>query len=302
MRAPFTALLLAASLSGCAHARNYTGDGPRFAGVHRVPDPDPGFVVATFNVKFSRHPDRVVALFREQEPLRRADVIALQEMREDGVETIARELGYDYVYYPSAVHPASRGNFGNAVLSRWPIVADRKLPLPHRSRWRGLQRAACVAVIEVGARRLQVVSVHLETPFGISRKGRHDQARAIVEDAARSPDPVIVAGDFNSRWIAEDFERAGFRWATRRVGGTFRWFEWDHVFVRGLPVPLEPRSGLVRDTHGASDHRPVWAEIELPATSARTRGRGAASADRGSRRPSRTPAPWPPRASASPAP
>lgn len=263
LRAPFAVLLVAAGLSGCAHARNYTGEGPRFAGSHRVPDADPRFLVASFNVKFSRHPDRVVALFREHEALRHADVVALQEMNEDGVERIARALGYDYVYYPSAVHPSADGHFGNAVLSRWPIVSDRKLVLPHRSRWRKLQRAACVAEIAVGERRLRVVSVHLETPFGISRRQRHDQARTIVDDSALSPHPVVVAGDFNSRWIAADFERAGFRWATRAVGGTFRWFEWDHVFVRGLPLPTEPRSGLVRDTRGASDHRPVWAEIDL---------------------------------------
>jgi endonuclease/exonuclease/phosphatase family metal-dependent hydrolase len=267
MRRRSLLLLLAAVLTGCAHARNYAGAGPRFAGSHRAPDRSPGFVVATFNVKFSRHPDRVVALFREQAPLRDADVVTLQEMKEDGVERIARDLGYDYVYYPSAVHPSARGNFGNAVLSRWPIVADRKLPFPHLSRWRKLQRAACVAVIDVGGRRVQVVSVHLETPFGISRRQRHDQARAIVEDAAASPYPVIVAGDFNSRWIATDFERAGFRWATREAGGTFRWFEWDHVFVRGLPPPAHPRSGIVRDTRGASDHRPVWAAIDLETAS-----------------------------------
>jgi endonuclease/exonuclease/phosphatase family metal-dependent hydrolase len=260
-------LVLAAGLSGCAHARNHTGEGPRFAGSHRVPDASPAFLVATFNVKFSEHPDRVIALFREQAPLRDADVVALQEMREDGVERIARALGYDYVYYPSARHPKSHGNFGNAVLSRWPIVSDRKLVLPHLSRWRKLQRAACVALIEVGDRRLQVVSAHLETPFGIGRRQRHDQARVIIEDARASRYPVIVAGDFNSRWIAADFERAGFRWATRELGGTFRWFEWDHVFVLGLPAPPQPRAGLVRDTQGASDHRPVWAEIDLDVVS-----------------------------------
>lgn len=267
MRRRCLLLLLAGVLSGCAHARNHTGDGPRFAGAHRTRDPSPAFVVATFNVKFSQHPDRVIALFRAEAALGGADVVALQEMKEDGVERIARALGYDYVYYPSARHPKSHGNFGNAVLSRWPIVADRKLVLPHLSRWRKLQRAACVAVIEVNGRRVQVVSAHLETPFGISRRQRHDQARTIVEDARQSRYPVIVAGDFNSRWIASDFERAGFRWATREVGGTFRWFEWDHVFVLGVPVPEHPRAGRVRDTKGASDHRPVWAEIDLDAVS-----------------------------------
>ena len=251
------------ALGGCAHARNYLGEGPRYAGSFRVADADPPFRVVSFNVKFSRHPERAVALFRDHPQLAAADVVALQEMNEDGVELMARELGFDYVYYPSAVHPSADGNFGNAILSRWPILEDRKLPLPHRSRWRKLQRAACVAVIEAGAQRVRVYSVHLETPFGISRKQREDQARAIVDDAAGSPDPVVVAGDFNSRWIGDAFVEASFDWPTRELGGTLRWFSWDHVFVRGL-ANVPSAAGIARDTRRASDHRPVWAELALP--------------------------------------
>ncbi len=256
--------VLLLSLAGaCAHARNYADpQGPRFAGLFRTPDVDPAFRVVTFNVKFARHPDRAIALFREHPEMAGADVVALQEMKEDAVERIARALGYDYVYYPAAYHPSAKGNFGNAVLSRWPIVEDYKLILPHRSRWRKLQRAAAVAVVDVAGRRVRVYSTHLETPFGISRKQREDQARAIVEDGARHPEPAVVAGDFNSAWIADDFERAGFRWTTRGLGNTLRLFAWDHVFVKGLSVPDKPEAGIVRDTRGASDHRPVW--LSLP--------------------------------------
>ena len=255
--------VLALSLGGCAHARNYADpQGPRFAGSFRTPDPDPTLRVVTFNVKFAKYPNLASALFRDHPGMAGADLVALQEMKEGAVAQIARALGLDYVYYPSAVHPSAHGNFGTAVLSRWPIVEDHKLVLPHLSRWRKLQRAACVAVVQAGERRLRVYSVHLETPFGISRKQREDQARTIIEDAAAHADPVVVAGDFNSRWIGEVFERAGYRWATKDVGDTLRGFAWDHVFVKGLPVPAKPAAGIVKDTRGASDHRPVW--IALP--------------------------------------
>jgi endonuclease/exonuclease/phosphatase family metal-dependent hydrolase len=256
-------VFLALAVAGCAHARNYADGGPRFAGSFRVPDADAAFRIVSFNVKFSRHPERAVALFRDEPRLGGADVVALQEMNEDGVALMARELGFDYVYYPSAVHPSADGNFGNAVLSRWPIVEDRKLLLPHRSRWRKLQRAACVAVIDAAGLRVRVYSVHLETPFGIGRTQREDQARTIIEDAAGSPDPVVVAGDFNSRWIGDMFVTAGFGWPTMELGGTLRWFSWDHVFVRGLPS-VPSAAGIVRDARRASDHRPVWAELPLP--------------------------------------
>jgi endonuclease/exonuclease/phosphatase family metal-dependent hydrolase len=231
-----------------------------------------------------------------------ADVVALQEMKEDAVETIARALGFDYVYYPSAWHPSAKGNFGNAVLSRWPIVEDYKLVLPHLSRWRKLQRAACVAVVQVGAQRVRVYSVHLETPFGISRKQRNDQARAIVEDGGRHPEPTLVAGDFNSAWIGDDFERAGYRWATKGLGDTLRFFAWDHVFVKGLSVPENPAAGIVKDTRGASDHRPVWLALppidQLAGSQPRSSGRPA-SAARAAQSASRTTKP--PRKSVGPA-
>jgi endonuclease/exonuclease/phosphatase family metal-dependent hydrolase len=263
-------LTLAAALlaSGCASTRNYGPDGPRFAGTFRVPDVDPAFRVGSFNIRFSREIDKAIALFQKHAELGQADVIALQEMREDGVDRIARALGFDYVYYPSSQHPSS-GNFGNAVLSRWPILEDRKIELPHLSRWRKQRRTACVAVIDVNGVRVRVYSVHLETPFGISGGQRRDQARAILDDAAASTDPVIVAGDFNSRWIGGAFEDAGYRWVTKDAGGTIRWFAWDHVFTRGLPVPEKPRGAIVRDTEGASDHRPVWADLDFSAAPAR---------------------------------
>jgi endonuclease/exonuclease/phosphatase family metal-dependent hydrolase len=262
-RAPVAVALLALLLGGCAHARNYLDpNGPRFAGSFRIPDADPAFRVVTFNVKFARYPDRAIALFREHRELADADVVALQEMKEGAVDRIARDLGFDYVYYPSAYHPSAKGNFGTAVLSRWPIVEDYKLILPHRSRWRKLQRAVCVAVVEAPGRHVRVYSVHLETAFGISHNQREEQAGAIIEDATRHPEPAVVAGDFNSRWIADDFQRAGFLWPTKDLGHTLRWFAWDHVFVKGLAVPDKPAAGIVSDTKGASDHRPVW--LALP--------------------------------------
>jgi endonuclease/exonuclease/phosphatase family metal-dependent hydrolase len=254
--------------SGCASTRNYGVEAPRFAGSFRVPDVDPAFRVASFNIRFSREIDKAIALFHKHAELGQADVIALQEMREDGVERIARSLGFDYVYYPSSQHPKS-GNFGNAVLSRWPIVEDRRIVLPHLSRWRKQQRSATLAVIDVRGVRIRVYSVHLETPFGIGGRERRDQARTILADAAGSPDAVIVAGDFNSRWIGSEFEDAGYRWVTKDAGVTIRWFAWDHVFTRGLPTPAEPKGAIVRDTEGASDHRPVWAELAFSAPPAR---------------------------------
>jgi endonuclease/exonuclease/phosphatase family metal-dependent hydrolase len=216
----------------------------------------------TFNIKYSREIDRAIELFQKNRDLQNPDIIALQEMNNAGVDRIARALGMSYVYYPSAFHPQAAGDFGNAILVKGTIESDHKLLLPHPSRFRHLLRCAVAADVVADGRRLRVYSVHLETPFQISASDRRDQARAIVDDAARYPGPVVVAGDFNSRDVVGDaFGAAGFQWVTKDAGRTISFFAWDHVFVRGLVMQAPPKRGIVLNNNGASDHLPVWAEI-----------------------------------------
>jgi hypothetical protein len=153
------------------------------------------------------------------------------------------------VYYPAAFHPQGSGDFGNALLVKGTIEADHKLILPHTSRLRHMLREAVAADVVVDGIRLRAYSVHLETPFQISASDRRDQARAIVQDAARYPGPVVIAGDFNSRdTVGDVFGGAGFQWVTRDAGHTISFFSWDHVFVRGLPLKAPPRRGIVSTT------------------------------------------------------
>jgi endonuclease/exonuclease/phosphatase family metal-dependent hydrolase len=187
--------------------------------------------------------------------------MALQEMDAEGTERIARALAMDFVYYPAVRHPAEDRDFGNAILSRWPLSDDRKLVLPYHSRFRGMQRIAVSATVATPLGPVRFYSVHLETPGGIASVNRQRQAAAVIRDARPYP-RVIVAGDFNSRTVGEVFEWYGFRWVTRDLGSTIRFFAWDHVFVRGLQV-VSRRAGIVRDNQGASDHLPVWALLEV---------------------------------------
>jgi endonuclease/exonuclease/phosphatase family metal-dependent hydrolase len=81
------------------------------------------------------------------------------------------------------------------------------------------------------------------------------------------PDPVLVAGDFNSKGMAEWLAEHGFDWPTRDVGRTTTLlsFSFDHVLVRGLETAGDPGAGVVRDVRGISDHYPVWVKLRLDA-------------------------------------
>jgi endonuclease/exonuclease/phosphatase family metal-dependent hydrolase len=183
-------------------------------------------------------------------------------MNEAATDRIARALGLDYVYYPATLHPKAKGNFGNAVLSRWPIRDDRKILLPHRGRWRRSLRIAVGATVEPPGREpVRVYSVHLETPFGISGRARREQVAAILADARAHP-RAIVAGDFNSREIMESIDGVdGFRWLTPHIGPTIAGYSWDHVAAKGLALRDCASAGAVTGAGDVSDHRPVWAEL-----------------------------------------
>ncbi len=263
-RTSVAALIACALLAGapwsCARAVNYTDPlGPRYVTHHAAaPAPRASLRIVTFNIKHARRIERAISVLTETPQLCDADVVVLQEMDVPGTERIAAALGMSSVYIPSTVHPHDRRDFGNAVLSRWPIEATRKLLLPHESRFVGSRRSVAIATLRVGGRRLRVYSVHLETILRLGPGARQEQARAILDDARSSSDPVIVAGDLNDRGLARLFEAAGFTWLTRDVHDTEGMFDFDHVFARGLAPASRPAAGAV-DNRGASDHRPVWA-------------------------------------------
>src|SRR5204862_6592095 len=141
----------------------------------------------TYNVQWGKHIDRAINVLTTRTPLLDADIVVLQEMDPNGTRRIAEALGMSWVYYPVFVHPRAGGDMGNAVLSRWPIIADEKLMLPHIAGLRHAQRIATAATVMVGDVKVRVYSAHLGTPSDIRPSKRRDQARTIRADAAAEP-------------------------------------------------------------------------------------------------------------------
>ena len=262
-------LLAAVALAGCASVHNYLEpEGPRYAGgpspaPAASPRADGSLRVVTFNVEYAKRIPEAIAALRA-DPLREADVIALQEMDAPGTAAIAEGLGLNYVYYPAS-RPSTGRDFGNAVLSPWPIEASHKVLLPGFSRGSHQARAAVSASVRVDGRRIIIYSVHLTSPWGMGGGGRARQVDAILADAAGIADPVILAGDFNSHGVGERVVARGFLWPTRKVGHSIGPFSYDHIFIRGLQPAGDAGAGVARIGPKASDHWPVWGRFLTPA-------------------------------------
>ncbi len=255
--------LMGVILFGCSLVHNYDDpDGPRYDGQFST-DPfrsSEDFTLATFNIKFAEKVERAIDELQTDPELCDASLLLLQEMDPQGTDTIAERLGYDYVYYPGSKHNGK--DFGNAVLSRWPIVSDEKLILPYRNPANGRIRIAVRATLDTPEGRLVVYSVHTETPW-LGPAARLEQVEAIVDDAADVDEQLAIGGDFNTleeRSIEETVElfgARGFTWATRSVAPSTTSpvgsFNLDHVFVR----KLEARFAKTQPS-SASDHQPIW--------------------------------------------
>ena len=263
------ALIAVVVAGGCRTGRDYTdAAGPRYVGVQLGAAEEScarpcTLRIVSFNVQFARNIDGAIALFTSDPVLRGADVILLQEMDAAATHKVARALGRWYVYYPAIFHHRTRRDVGNAVLSRWPIVADAKLVLPHPSRYARTHRIATTATLLVGASRVRVYSTHLGTFADIGSGSRQDQLRAIIADAAEHQ-YVVIGGDLNDGSVGFVAQEAGYTWPTRQGPRTHRLGRWDHVFLKGLGSADTAASGTVVDARGVSDHHPVWAVAILP--------------------------------------
>jgi endonuclease/exonuclease/phosphatase family metal-dependent hydrolase len=169
-------------------------------------------------------------------------------------------------------HPAiraAREEYGDAILSRYPLrlVRSGELPHPLGSEPRG---ALWVEICE-GKERWQILNTH----FGLGRHERRAQARALARwvEAALAHPPVVLCGDLNSRprSAVHRLLGPGFREAQQTAHGShhstfatqFPWICLDYIYASADVeiVSAEVRKDLL--TKVASDHFPLVVELRL---------------------------------------
>ncbi len=197
-----------------------------------------------------------------------ADVIALQEVlrptgAEDPLEVLADELGFQTVFAATRMH--KRGELGNAILSRFPVTGVSILDLTFS---RLERRVAVAAQFDRATGGLGVVATHL----ALVDRTRRRQVRSLLEHPQLQGRAVILLGDMNAWRRCE---------ATRTLDAQLRVHhnqDWpasfpaarpmlslDRIYARGVKV-LELYAHASAAARRASDHLPVVARIELPAS------------------------------------
>jgi endonuclease/exonuclease/phosphatase family metal-dependent hydrolase len=223
-------------------------------------------------------PERVASILHHHD----ADIVLLQEVDEGAPRSrelnLAKELaeasGYPYFALGHNVS-LKKGRYGNATLSRFPILRERNIDLSVAESWirRGCQHTS----IQTGdAQTLEVFNLHL----GLSARERMKQldllARSHEFSGVPEGTPVLVGGDFND-WRSLLWpvftDQFGFHCAVEeRNGGrqflaTYPSFSpqgaLDRLYFRG-PIHLSSiRRCRLQVSRVASDHLPVIAEFQV---------------------------------------
>jgi len=214
--------------------------------------------------------DKAIHLLRNHEELKDADIICLQEMTLKGIHQCAEQLKYNYVYYPAVFHPLIKQDFGNAILSRWPILNDRKIILPYLDP-KKLQRIAVCADIQIGRKRIRIYCVHMKVFLKPLMRGQ--QMTVVLNSVPDNCQHCVVAGDFNTFTKANktalliSLQEAGFSPATDHLGWSHKHWtllnkknQLDHIFIKGINIL---KAGKVINRK-SSDHLPIWAELAFP--------------------------------------
>ncbi len=214
-------------------------------------------------------PERIAAVLASIDP----DIVALQEVIGPGLtglghaEQLGAARGMGWVMAPT--RELRRHQFGNVVLSRFPIREHARLDLS----WKTCEpRCGQRVAVDLGAAgTLQVYNAHLGTAL-LERRYQAPRLAAWVDDK-RVPAPKIVLGDFNewSRRLVADVlaERLNsidlFPYLKRRrtYPGFFPLLHLDHIYFAGnieIRHIALPRSRLALM---ASDHLPLVADVRI---------------------------------------
>lgn len=224
--------------------------------------------IVTWNLHYAEKLEQIIHDLEEVADLRDADILLFQEVNAHGAETIAQRLGYDYVFYPAVFNRQRQQEYGNAILSKWPLTDPTKIVLPNFAPGWMEGRNSTRAAVSLNGREILVYSVHFDTAWMIFVR-RQSQAQFLSREAGGEASFMIIGGDFNT-WnpksiasLTEQMRNAGLERLTRGAGYTFEWtglkLTLDHIFSK--PV-LDYQSGVYRQTD-ASDHYPVWAVITI---------------------------------------
>lgn len=212
-----------------------------------------------------RHaPNRIAAVIRDMQAhivgLQEVDTHSIEEASLDQLEYLAKKTRMDAVAGPTLARRV--GHYGNALLTRFPIRAVRRLDLSVPGRE---PRGAIDVDLETPAGILRVLATH----FGLKAYERREQLRVLLPLVREEPDrPCVVLGDFNE-WSRRGEVIQVLDDALEPSTPVPSFPSWwpilslDRIWVRPRRALRSCRAFVSLGSRIASDHLPVVATLDL---------------------------------------
>ncbi len=235
--------------------------------------PPPVFRALTYNIHHAEGVDGKLDLVRIAKVIResRADIVALQEVdqrvnRSESVAQpaeLARRTGLHFVFGPNI--PLQGGQYGNALLSRWPIERTHNHLLPCLNS--GEQRGVLECLVRSPFGPIRVFATHFDHRRDPAE--RTLSAKFVNELLAQDlQTPTLLLGDLNAEWQSAELASLADHWhrlhpeplPTIPVDQPKRQIDFILLAPRER---WQAKQFQVLDESVASDHRPMLAELEL---------------------------------------
>ena len=200
-----------------------------------------------------------------------ADFVGLNEIRGEGehaeytaqTERLAALTGMKYYYFAPALDIPSCGLYGNAILSKIPIVKAENIPIPDPcpKKYKRYYETRCVLKAE-----LEGGVTVLITHFGLNPDEQENAVKTVLDNLEKNR--CVLMGDFNVTPESELLDPI-----REKLTDTAKYFsepkqsfpsdkpdrKIDYIFVSSdIEVKSADIPAIV-----ASDHRPHVAEIDL---------------------------------------
>ena len=225
--------------------------------------------LVTYNIQYGTGKDGAVDLSRIASEIDGADVIAMQEvdrfwsrsnMSDQVKEITERFSDYHWIYGPGVDLNASirdvdgrvenrRRQFGNLVLSKFPILASRNYLLPKMSfhAQLSIQRSMLDCVIACPRGHVRIASLHLAHAAPPERSAQIERIRQLQAEAGR--DGGVLSGT-HENWQEDDAFPA---WPKESVLlGDFNLTP-DEPAYAALAGPMDPKYGRITEMDGYLD-------------------------------------------------
>lgn len=214
-----------------------------------------------------------------------ADIISVQELSIEAADCF--KTAFADLYPNQALYPAEQASAGQGILSRHPINNPTYWRNPHIARnTLGHLRVE----MDFDGTPIIVYNTHPLHPGmandGFSTRPRGQEIDVVLELASADTGAILIMGDFNMTDQNEDYQRItvqfgdSFQAVGAGMGFTFPDLSSFQSLPTYWPLPVRlfpflrldyifhntafrPIKAHVWPTAGGSDHRPVWAELEL---------------------------------------